>query len=792
MATYALEQLRAEKAGTNWLLLMLSLLFFGSGVSALIYQVLWLRQLSLVFGVTMYAASTVLASFMAGLAIGSFAAGRLVDRARNPLLWYGIAELLVGASAAATPALLSGVQELYANLYPSLPHDLSWLTLARFVLSFAVLIVPTTLMGATLPMIVKSSLVRSQGLGQRVSVLYATNTSGAIVGTLLAGFFLIGGIGMRWSFWIAAGINFLAGALSILLSTRADSKSEGALSETDEAMAVERDTDAADAADVLSATARRVVLVVFGLSGFISLALEVVWFRILILFLEVSTYAFTVMLATFLCGIAAGSYVIAPLMRKRIDWLKTLALIEMGIAILSALSLAGLALVYRTPAAADIEFAGEMKIMLAASFFAIFPATLLMGVAFPIGLRLWAADDGTAGADAGRKIGLFYSVNVFGAIPGSIAAGFVLLPRLGSRASLIILSAATLISGLMLLAALSRRQRRFALVAGIAGCAVFIAAVVSMPNPAGLILKHRYPGDQVLWREEGPQVTVSVQRDTSGRRVMYIDGMHQANDSDDMVRNHRWAGVLPALLHRDPKQALVVGLGGGVTAGSLSEVPGISVDVVELSDTVVKGAAWFDRVNSDVLNRPNVHLRVDDGRNYLMLTPKRYDVITADLIHPTHPGAGSLYSAEYYRLARNALSENGIVVQRIGPRAENQYKIIVRTFLSVFPNATLWARGKLLIGSARPLELDRDEFERRAADPDFQAVMRSMGLKSFDSLARLYNAGPDELRELVGEGPILTDDRPMVEYFLALGGDSRMITRAKFDPEGKRHDKGEE
>jgi spermidine synthase len=775
--TPVIERCVTRRSGTRWLLPTLVSLFFLSGISALIYQVLWLRLLALIFGVTIYAASTVLASFMAGLALGSFVAGRLVDRAHNPLLWYGLAEVLVGLLALPTAAALDAIVRLYATFYPALPDAFVPLTLVRFAFSFVVLIVPTTLMGATLPIAVKSSLLRAEGLGQRIGLLYATNTAGAIVGTLLTGFYLIGGIGVDASLRLAAALNMLVGVAAMVASLafkRQQVGVAGRLLTTDPSIA------AANSADIaVVERVRGLMLLVFALSGFASLALEVIWFRLLALFLEVTTYAFTIMLATFLCGIAAGSYLITPFMRRRLAWLELLAAMELAIGSVSLFSLVALACVSAVlPWAEPLSghpFVGEPVLMHVASFLAIFPTTLLMGIAFPIGMHLYAAGSTDSTTCSGQRIGLLYSLNVCGAIFGSVVAGFLLVPRLGSRASLIAIAAISLMSGLLLLTALPRTRRAFAMSAGAIGGALFLAAALSVPNPFAVVLAYRYPGEQLLWREEGVQTTVSVHQRPNGCRVLYLDGLHQANDSSSMVHVHRQIGHLPMALHHDPKAVLVIGLGGGATAGAVSTHAAADVDVIELSETVVRGSDWFRHVNHDVLRRPNVRLRIEDGRNYLLLTPNRYDVITADIIHPFHAGAGHLYSAEYFRLARGALKDDGLMLQWIPPGSETQYKLIMRTFLSVFPNTTLWASGSLMIGTNQRLQLDPTDFERKLQDPVTRAALASIGLESFQSLLGLYTAGPGELHPFVGPGQILIDDQPMVEYFRSLRRDDRRV-----------------
>ena len=282
-------------AGHRWLLLALAVFFFCSGLSALVYQVLWLRMLGWVFGVTIYAASAVWATFMAGLAIGSYAAGLAGDRVRNPLRWFGVTEMSIGATALATPSLLDALQQLYVRLYPSLPGGLAALTSARLIMAFAVLIVPTVLMGATLPLVLKASTFRSSSLAEQVGLLYGSNAAGAIVGTLAAGLYLIPELGIQRTFLVAASLNVLIGGCAVALSFVARPETAAAAAE-----AAEATTPIPTIAD---RPALRVILAVFTLSGAVSLALEVVWFRVLTLFLRPTVYGFSVMLATILAGI---------------------------------------------------------------------------------------------------------------------------------------------------------------------------------------------------------------------------------------------------------------------------------------------------------------------------------------------------------------------------------------------------------------------------------------------------------------------------------------------------------
>jgi spermidine synthase len=740
------------------LLPTLLLLFFATGACGLVYQQLWVRLLSLVFGVTVYAVSTVLASFFAGLALGSFVAGRLVDRARRPLQWYGVVEILVGVAALGTTAALAGVERVYIGTTSLLPDSVGLLTVVRFVLSFAALLIPATLMGASLPIVVRSALVRTGRLGERVSLLYATNTAGAIAGTLLAGFWLIGERGLTFSFRLAAGVNIAVGLVALLGSRVWEThRADPDLSPP----SPERRRDQS-----LPERSRLVVLGVFIVSGFVSLGLEVIWFRVLLLYLESTTYAFTIMLATVLAGIALGSYLVAPLMRLRLDWLKILVIAELALSLVALVSLYFLSKSYAvTDRARDALgfLSSDLQPMLVASGLAILPTTLLFGFAFPIGVRLWSASPRDVSDESGRRVGVFYACNVAAGIGGSIVAGFVLIPALGTRRSLIVLATLLLVSGLVALAVAAPPRVSLA-VGGVAVVVFAMTAITLVPNPWKAALANRFPGERLLWEEEGPQTTVSIHASPDARHViMYLDGKHQANTVPDQVMAH--IGSLPMAVHPDPEAALVIGLGGGATAGGVAAFGYRDVDVVELSDEVVQGARlFFSGVNGDVLDRPNVDVRVDDGRNYMLTTAKKYDVITADIIVPEHAGAATVWSVDYWRVARDALKDDGIMLQWLPARYDKEYALIMRSFLEVFPNATLWEGGGMLIGSKQPLTLDRAAFERKLEDPEARPALEAVGVTDFESLVARYEAGPDAMRAFVGDGPLLTDDRPRLEY----------------------------
>jgi spermidine synthase len=745
-------------------------LFYVSGIAGLIYQVLWLRRLSLVFGVTVYAASTVLAAFMAGLAIGSILSAGILRRGRSPLAAFGIAEILVGVTGLLSPVLLDAASNLYSALHRTAPDSLSVLTVARLISSFAILAVPTAMMGVTLPLLSAAVSAPGRANGTSISLLYAINTLGAMSGTLLSGLILIPAIGIQRSFLLAAMLNVLVGAIAIWIA-RGERPAEAG-------RYIGRGDD--EHLDVAPGFSRGItdyptmwpLWIVVIVSGFASLGLEIVWFRLMLQFVIATTQAFTAMLATVLGGIAIGGLIAAWILRSPRDHYASLGIIQALTGVAAAGSMTFLLW--------TVEHGWKTMGLWQAVILAILPPSIFMGIGFPLALGIAGRDDwgqtpksslakgmisgsdphppSDRPEDIARRIGTMYSLNVAGAIAGSLLAGFVLLPRMGSVNALITLSALFVASGLWL----SVTRRRW--IAVIAIVVAFAWLSRDFPDPFKVAIDRRY-GDQLLefWRHEGAQTAVSV-RGSQFQHVLYLDGLHQANDQPDMVRLHRALGHLPMVLHGSPGDVLVVGMGGGATPGAVSQYPDARVQIVELAEGVRQAAQFFKHVNYDLLARPNVSVRIDDGRNFLALTDRRFDVVTADIIQPGHAGAGHVYSREYFALVRGALQDDGVVLQWIGHRPRLEYTLIMRTFLDVFPEATLWYDANFMVGTKRPLRIDPRALDRLRENPMTREALDAVGLTGFDVLRSWYTGSAQEMRAFVGDGPLLTDDRPLVEY----------------------------
>lgn len=735
---------------------LLLLLLVGSGASGLAYQVLWLRELSLVFGATVYAASTVLAAFMGGLAIGSAGAGRLLRRVGRPVLAFGLAELLIGAAALVTAVVLDRAEPLDAALHRLTGGNLGTLTAGRFLAATALLIVPTSLMGLTLPLISASSVVRAS-FGSRLSLAYGINTAGGVLGAMVAGFVAIPAIGADGAIRAAAAVNLTVGIVALMLSRSTDSGAPDP-----------EESDASDdppAAGPATVPSPQVLGLVVAASGAGAMALEILWFRALLQFVPATTYAFTTMLAVVLVGIAAGGMYASRLLRSPRPWTAWLVRVHFATAVFAIASLTVLAYAFDH----GLISSGPVP----ASVLAMLPASVCMGASLPVALHVAALGARGSAAGVAGRVGRLYSLNVAGAVAGAVVTGFWFVPALGVRLSLVA-SASLFVVIAWLLAGAGARAARGPLAAA---TAAFVAVAAMLPDPLDLAFERRHGSDRPpLWRDEGPQATVSVHGDQVSRGL-FIDGLTQASDRPATVRVHRTLGHLAMLLHPNPADALIIGLGGGATAGAASR-HGARLSIVELNEGVRRAAPWFSHISYDVLRQPGVRTIVDDARSFLATTDERFDVVTADIIQPTHAGAGGLYSREYFSRVRARLKPGGLVLQWVGLREESAYTLIARTFQSVFPETTVWVDGTLLVGTLEPQHVSRAAVERQLARPETRQALEAIGLTNYETLLSWYSAGPDELRRFVGDGPLLTDDRPRVEFYRSLPANERLAPLA--------------
>lgn len=708
-----------------------------SGAAGLIDEVVWIRRSSLIFGSTTYAVSTVLMVYFLGLAAGSWTFGRLAQRVRRPLrLCAGLEIGLAGLVVASLPSFTL-VEGVYGQLYRALPADSAGLGLARVGLIALILLPPTFLMGGTLPLFSRQLIRDPARLGSAIARLYAINTLGGAAGCLLTGFVLLSVVGMSAALVIAAALNLIAGALMFLADT-------AALSPV-----------ASHAA--APAAPRRVQMAVGALLfavGFVALGTEVLWTRFLALVLDNTVYTYTLTLALVLIGIVLGSALVACL-PERIPRARLFGALQIanGLFVWTLLML---------PASAWTQFGGA----LAVSSILLLPPALLAGAAFPLGVRMVV----TTPALAGIGVGTMTAVNTLGGIGGALVVGFWLLPHFGLAASARFCTALSLAAGFAAWAWLDRGSARLPRLA-IATAALL--AWLGIPYLTGTRLPADFlvgGGTPVDYRE-GRESNVAVVRRAPGTLVLEIDRWWQGQDT----KTHQvMAAHLPMMLHPDPRRVLVVGVGAGQTPMRITLHDIERLDCVDIEPSVFDlirdhfPSAWMDDAR--------VRLLREDGRNYLTHTAERYDVISLEVGQVFRPGVASFYTADFYRRARERLRPGGLLSQFVPLPflSPDEVRGVVATFLTAFPQATLWYNTAelLLIGSPdTPPMLRPERLAQLTSNPAIAADLQfslwggpAQWLARPEVLLGGFLAGPDQLAALSAGAPVYRDDRPVLEY----------------------------
>lgn len=731
-------------------------LFFASGASGLVYQVVWMRLLTLSLSVTVYAVATVLCAFMAGLGLGAALGGWLADRLRRPLVAYGVAELGIAGAALATTAILGHLAPAYVWLHHQLGGSGTAFGVARFLLVFGILLVPCVLMGTTLPLLSRAAIGELGRVGRGTGALYGVNTLGAVIGCFAAGFVLVPAFGLRATTVAAAALNVAIGALALAAGWAAASPPPGR-----------------QAARVPARAG--LVCLAFAVSGFTAMGYEVLWTRALEPFTHNSTYAYSAMLATFLLGLGAGSVVAAPLADRVRRPLWALALVEVAIGLSVAVAL----VVYArfntlVPAVAGAlggltSWSRVMLLIFSEAGVVLLATTLLFGATFPLVARLVVDALDTLG---GRIAGA-YAANTAGSIVGAVAVGFLILPALGMRGAFLTLVFTNLALGAALAVAVSRRA---GMLAG-AG-AVAAAVVISVVVPVRLFEQSfatRF-GQLLFYREEVTD-TVMVTEDQKGARwIRFGDGRGTAGTIT--VREDRLYGHLPLLLHPAPRRVLSICFGVGNSLAALLTHPVEQVDAVELSPGVIAAAPFFRATNRDALTDPRVHLTIEDGRNFLLASRERYDVIRLDPPELHTAGVVNLYTREFYELARAHLAPGGIfsIWVNIVMTPEEDLRLLVRTLADVFPHVSVWhgpyRYSWVLNGSLEPRPPDLRVIVDRLAEPSVGTDLASIGIPDAFSLLTHFVFADRAAAAFAGQGPLVTDDHTRLDFSVPRSLDS--------------------
>lgn len=720
-------------------------IFFVSGCAGLVYEVMWTRSFGLVFGSTTRAAAVVLAAFFLGMAVGNWAGGRMASGTRaSALRSYAWLELTVALAA----LLVLGWLALYRAVYPVLyratfesPASLSLLQLALAALALGP---PCIAMGATLPLMSRAVVSSEAHLGRRLGFVYALNTFGGVAGVIVSGFWLPVVLGVRGSMFAAALLNGVA-AVAALAAARG----------------LEAPAPAAPRAapPVSLRGALRPLAVAATVSGLGTLALEVLFTRLLVNAMDSSVFSFALVLATFLASLALGSALVSALVdRLTSPWL-----------VVAAGSALGAAAILLAPALCTRVWGmslerpfwlgplGVASVLLPVSFLVMGPPAVLIGTVLP---ATWRAAIGRA-EDAGALVGRLTSLNTFAGVAGSLAAGFVLIPALGVGRSLLLVAALYAALGVMaLLQGPPSRRRRAAALAVALGFAG-LASTKSWQIVPAMVGR----GYRLLAIDEGEGATVTISESAQGVRYLNVNTRYMLGSSDG-ARVHRSQGELALALHGAPRAVAFIGVATGMSVSSIQSHPSVEhVVAIELLPGVTRLAERFRDENGAVLEDPRVEIRLADGRNHLFGTDRRFDAIVGDLFVPWHAGTGYLYTVEHFRNVRERLREGGVFAQwlQADQASFDEARSMAASFLAAFDDAELWLNT---LDRTRPL-LAFVGFAGRTP-----AAARPLSLEGTERIC-----GADALRAWSQGAPLNTDDFPFIEFSAAANHHSRASRR---------------
>lgn len=766
----------------------------GSGLAALVYQVVWMRRLALVFGSTTLATSTVLVAFLGGLALGAWVLGRAADRRPDgALALFGLVEVGTGLYGLASPWIFRGIEIIYLGLYPGLEGRPGLYAGAQFALSALVILPPTMLMGGTVPLLSRHLAAAAGGTVRGVASLYGWNTVGAALGAALTAYVLLPFLGLRAAVRLAASANLVIGAVALLLDAsrrmgtlrpvRGGTPDAGHMPEADRAPETGRLPESGLATpDPVTVF---VVLQGFGLSGLAAMTFEVAWARLLAMVMGSSVYAFGTLVVVVLAGIGAGSVLYGRMRLTPGGHVFAFVVIELLIGLWTVVSLLiapHLPFLFMRffPVFRD-AFGWQVAAQIGLAGLVGFVPALLWGATFPAVI----GTIGPALSRVGRSIGTAYAANTVGTVAGAYLSGFVLIPAVGVRATILAGALANLLAGISVLLRASLPWRRR--LPAMAPAALALLVVLTLPPwprevfAAGIgFFAPRFgtmegftravAGLRLLYYRDGINSTISVD-ETEGQLVYRSNGKTDASTYPSDIANQLLLGHLPMLLHPAPRDVFVLGLGSAMTAAAVARYPVRRIDVVEIEPAAREAARLFGRHNQGVLDDPRLRILVADGRNRLLAASDRYDVVISDPSDLWVAGTGTLFTLEFYRSVRARLNPGGVMIQWIHTHtlAPPDLALLVGTFRSVFPRAELWTSGigdLLLMGSTGHLNWDRAQVASRTEHvPGVREDLQSIGIWHSLALFAGHMLGEPQIAAFaLGAAGPHTDDRPVMEF----------------------------
>jgi len=718
---------------------VLYFIIFLSGMSALFYEIIWLRLLTLFFGVSSFAISTIVGTFMGGIALGSYIFGNISEKKQNVVKIYAYLEFFIGLSSLVVFLILNNttfLHEIYYHFYNN--ASFYGLSFVRLALAILLLLLPSTLIGGTIPLVSKYLIRKEDAVGKDFSKIYYINTFGALAGTVLVSFFFVRYFGVNYSFFSAFLINILIFLFIAVFS-------------------VKESAEGSDRESVENAGTRDGILYLAAVIGFIHIGYEVLWVRIFSIITSGTTYVFALVLSGFLLGFMLGGYFMSKWIDRLESPFKTLVYIEVFVSFFGALilfllpSLDGLSDVFRS---------GPLYILwyeLAIPFvFSLIPS-VFMGAAFPLILKIYSSDV----ERMGKKTGNIYFSNTIGTIFGSLVVGFVLIPLLGIKLSTFVIVAIGLLLSFFILQ--KKRLKSFMILIVAVG-ALFLVLM----SPGAFDFKQN-----ILYYEEGIVATVSVEEvdyPLGKYKSLNVDGESVAATHPVLVIDSKILAHIPLLLANNPKNAVSVGYGTGGTTYSMV-LHGVETYTLEIEEKVVEAASLeFEELNHGVQNDESLHIVIDDARNFLSATNKKFDVIVTDVTNLKYKSNPSLYSVDYFEILADKSSDDGIVAvwMPVSYVAFEDIKTLINSFHEVFPHTTVWYYTKypthflVLVGTRERLLIDIGKIGR--ANEKVRIDLDEIEIKNDYDFASMLFMGEEDVKNLISGAELHTDNNPILEF----------------------------
>jgi spermidine synthase len=742
-------------------------LFFVSGISGLMYEVVWVRMLTRVLGSTSYATSTVLAVFMAGLGLGCLLAGRVADRMKNPLKCYAVLELAIGVSALISMMLPNQLLPLYRSIYLAADGSRAALTLGQVAIAMLLLLLPTTLMGATLPTLCAYGARRVKSFGHCVGTLYAVNTLGAFIGVLAAGIVLIGAIGETATILLGSFLNVAVSVVAFRMVSAARKKEGDSTTQiAPEPVAAEKTE--AKSIKPLPIGLQRFVLFAFFVGGFVALANEVIWSRMLTLYQGTSIYAFSTMLGVVLAGIGYGSLVMGRSVDKVKDPFYQFARVQLLIGLAATFGLFCFDIFSEFSVASLLDYT-NLHLLWLTPVVLLGPMTFLWGISFVLAVRCCHG-----GADTtGKSVSNLYTWNTIGSILGALAGGFWLVPTWGVSPSGIGLAVTSVLVGVLLLSVHPGGLKSYArpLDFGIMAASCLLLFLVG--NPYYDVVEQRASARTAQKTDEKMVVFKHVEG-ASGTTTAF-GPYHQlwvnGSGMTHLCTETKLMAHLPISICENPKDVLVICVGMGTTLRSASRHENLNIWSVELLPEVYDCMQYFHDDAKEVLANPRVHPVVDDGRNFLLMRDQEYDVITIDPAPPFYAaGTVNLYTREFFALAKSRLRKGGVLCLWIPPWVDTEVSIVLNTYLDVFEHVSLWTgpefKGLYVVGSRHQQKNAETRIAQLFDNPRVVADLTEWDdlCDRPEKIVELYIADADQIRDRFASALIMTDDRPYTEF----------------------------